>query len=65
MHTLSTRDDLLPSDENIKGVAELGVSRAGHGVKWANLQEHARRMFVYPDSHTHLSMACCYAVPVS
>ena len=35
---LGTGNDLLPSNEDIKGIAELWVGRAWHGIEWPHLQ---------------------------
>lgn len=41
MHTLRSRDDLLPPDEDVKGVAIAGVLRVWHGVEGPNLHLHS------------------------
>lgn len=54
MNTLCTRNDLLASDEDIKGVAELWVRGAGHGVEWPHLQ-HVRQAV-----HRLDTVICCW-----
>ena len=48
VHALGTGDDLLPADEDVEGVAELGVLLARHRVEGPDLRPPSARSGAKP-----------------
>jgi len=42
MNALSPRDDLLPSDKYIKGIAVLAIAGRRHRVEWSYLRQRQK-----------------------
>ncbi len=55
MDTLSPRDDLLPSDKDIKGIAVLAIAGRRHRVEWSYL--HQRQDLVSYWSNIQVSVS--------